>query len=114
MIIALVILSEKMTRVSLFSTIGSFIGIYLLTMNRPKDDGNQDSMLGYVLVFLSAWCFAIVFVSLRLMNLRGVHFFIGPFYIGVSALLTTLFMLVFFPHKLHIHEYDMTDFLMLS
>lgn len=53
-------------------------------------------------------------MCLRLLNLNGVHFFVGPFYIGVSALITTILVLIFAPAQLHIWEYDLVDFCMLS
>ena len=50
-IIAAVFLSEKITIVSISSTIGAFVGIYLLTINKGQDvqnDGHE--LFGYILI----------------------------------------------------------------
>ena len=94
------------------STLGSFIGIYMLTLNQDSD--KQDQLIGYVMVFLAAWCYGLVFICLRLLNLNGVHNFVGPFYIGISAVLTTIIVFIISLDMLHVIKYNSTDLMMLS
>lgn len=55
MLIAVVVLSERLTFTTILSTIGAFSGIYLLTLNKPEGHEDESAWIGYVMVFLSAW-----------------------------------------------------------
>ena len=42
---------------TLVSSVGSFAGIYLLTLNQNDDGPDTNPYLGYILVFIGAWLF---------------------------------------------------------
>lgn len=83
-IVAAIFLKENITFISIGSTIGAFCGIYLLTLNK-SDEVKEDSheLLGYTLVLGSAWCYGLLFVFLRALNLYNLHILISPLYLGV-------------------------------
>ncbi|CAI2372359.1 unnamed protein product [Moneuplotes crassus] len=109
MIIAFFALSEKITPLNIAAACGSLGGIYLLTINDSSDDGSGGTaILGYICVFSSAWIYGFIFVCVRLLNIRGIHQYVPPFYIGVMALGTTILVLIFCPSYIYL-KYDFWD-----
>ena len=71
------ILGEK--ELPIFSTIGAFIGIYFLTINKPNEtDESNNVLIGFIWVFISAWLQAMVMIVVRILNIFQVHPFFRP------------------------------------
>ena len=109
-IIAAIFLHEKITMISISSTIGAFFGIYLLTLNRGQDsESSGHEILGYILVLGSAICYGLLFVWLRALSLFKINIFLSPFCFGMAINIQTLTLLLFFPDMMHISTYDSVD-----
>ncbi|CAI2374082.1 unnamed protein product [Moneuplotes crassus] len=113
-IAAAIFLKEKITTISIGSTIGAFIGIYLLTLNQ-SDEVKEDSheLLGYILTLLSAITCGFVFVFLRALNNHNLPLIISPLYLGISTCIQTLLIFIFKRDLLHFHLYDAVNFVIL-
>ncbi|CAI2372757.1 unnamed protein product [Moneuplotes crassus] len=110
-IIAFFVVSERINALSTAVIIGSLCGIYLFGLNESYSE--TIGLLGYLLVFVSSGIYGCILVLIRLLNIRGVHYLVPPFYIGVMALVTTGVVTIFFPTHISM-EYDSIDILYLG
>ena len=103
---------EKVTFVTVLSTIIACGGIYLLTLNQVNHSSEENhAILGYMLAFSSAWLFGGIFVWIRYLNTNGVHPIMSSFSVGMGITLQTI--VAYFIGILHIDQYDFIDILLL-
>lgn len=62
MILAYLLLKETITKTVLCSTLGAFVGIYLLSINKDNSGNDSNVIVGIILVMLAAWFQAVIFV----------------------------------------------------
>ncbi|CAI2374067.1 unnamed protein product [Moneuplotes crassus] len=114
-IAAAIFLKERITLISIGSTIGAFLGIYLLTLNQ-SDEVKEDSreLLGYTLTLLSAVTYGSVFVFLRALNNMNLPLIISPLYFGIATCFQTLLVFIFKRDLLNFELYDSVNLILLS
>ena len=105
-ILAAIFLKEHLSYVSIGSTLGALWGIYLLMQNKPHDAKDEShELLGYILVFTSAWLFGMQLVFLRALNLYKLNVLISPFYFGMSTNIQTIILIWWYSDLLHFEQY---------
>ena len=98
-------LGEK--ELPIYTTIGAFIGIYFLTINKPDDNKSENNyIIGFAWVFLGAWFQASIMITVRILNIYQVHPFFRPSYVGTWFLILTLIIKIVSPSSLMFPEYD--------
>ena len=111
-IIASLLIKEKITKITIIWTIIAWFGIFMLTLNRESGVENKEySIVGYGLVFSSAWLFGGVFVCIRYVNINGVNPLMQSFCVGFGTAIQSIFALAF--GLLNIEKYDSIDILWL-
>ena len=99
------ILGEK--ELPIFSTIGAFIGIYFLTINKPNEtDESNNVLIGFIWVFISAWLQAMVMIVVRILNIFQVHPFFRPLYIGLCFMTLSSIVKLVSPSSLVFPYYE--------
>ena len=91
MILAYFVLNEKVTKLVIVSTIGAFVGIYFLSMNKQNSESDTNVILGIVFVLISAFFQAVIFVSVRMLNVCYMPITFRPFYVGWAYLSVGVF-----------------------
>ena len=107
-IIAAVLIKEKLTKTTIICTIFACFGIYFLTLNRESNAEDKEfAIVGYFLVFSSAWLFGGVFVCIRYVNSNGLHPLIQSFCVSIGITIQTIIAMSL--GILHNDKYDATD-----
>lgn len=115
MILAAILLSETITKSVIFSTLGAFVGIYFLTINKQNQESEEESIvLGILLVLAGAWFQAAIFVLVRMVSVYRIHYLVRPFYAGITFLIFSGLMMSFNRSSLTFGSYDHIDVLLLS
>lgn len=91
-ILAGVILKEKIESVYVFSALGSLLGIYFLTMNSEDSNKNSNVVLGIIWVLLAAFFQGCVFVTVRILGAAKIHYTLRPLYAGLVLLIFSILM----------------------
>lgn len=114
-ILAFILLAEKIDYVTVFSAVGSFCGIYFLTLNQANEEEQEDKslLLGVFLVFLGAWGQAAIMILVRMINIYQVHYLFRPVYIGITLLSFGILVHLFFPSKMQFPNYEFLDVVFL-
>ena len=114
-ILAFILLAEKIDYVTVFSAVGSFCGIYFLTLNQANEEEQEDKslLLGVFLVFLGAWGQAAIMILVRMINIYQVHYLFRPVYIGITLLSFGVLVHLFFPSKMQFPNYEFLDVVFL-
>ena len=110
-ILAYIFLGEK--ELPIFSTLGAFIGIYLVSLNKPVNEESEDNIIGFIWVFVWAWLQALINISVRILNIYQVHPFLRPIYIGAWYLILTISMMGLSPSIMAFPDYELLDIVLL-
>jgi drug/metabolite transporter (DMT)-like permease len=114
MILASILLSEKISKHVIWSTIGAFFGIYFLTINKENVTEESHLYLGIFFVILAALFQAFIFVFVRMVSVYNLHFTVRPTYAGISFAIFSILVTIFYRDGITFESYDLIDFAILS
>ncbi|CAI2374422.1 unnamed protein product [Moneuplotes crassus] len=114
-IMAFIILRERIDYPSVGFTFGAITGIYLLALNKSSatDDEESSAFLGIFLVFLSSSIQGTIMVLLRMLAIYNVHFLVRPLYSSVGICIFCGLVYFLIPGKIHFPDYSALDLLLL-
>lgn len=115
-IVAALVLKEALSfYYTILPTMLACCGIYLISLNKPSDNGEDDknAIAGYVLIIMAAWLTGTLFVVLRYLNRVNMHPLIPSLFGGFAWSLQTIFTLIFYPSLYHFSEYDLVNVLLI-
>lgn len=112
-ILAFILIGEPLDKINIIFAIGSFVGIYFLTLNKGGGE-DKNALLGIILLVIAAWIHAIIMILLRTLNIYKVHYLLRPVYSGLALLSFSIFILIFFPEKSNFPNYAFLDVVYLG
>ena len=108
-ILGSIFLKEHVNKTTIFWIFGAWLGIYLLTINKQESEIEDGSILGYILVILSTWFSAGIFICLRYLSMLQVKMQLPSFWVGLSFLFEGIFWYIFFDDLITISQYKAID-----
>lgn len=94
--------------------IGSFIGIFFLSLNKASNGETENLVPGLLLVFLAALLEALIIISLRMLNIYQIHPMLRPAFIGILSPIFALAVYCINPDTMVFPNYSLTDLVFLS
>ena len=88
----------------------------MLTLNKG-DSASKESdnvLLGTLLILTAAVCQALILILVRFINILNEHYFVRPFYVGISMILFCLLTYTHNQNTLTIGNYGFNDVILLS
>jgi drug/metabolite transporter (DMT)-like permease len=114
MIFAAILLSEQISKPVVLSTIGSFVGIYFLTLNKDNVTEESHLYLGILFSLAAALFQSFIFIFVRMVSVYKLHFTMRPTYAGLSFLGFGCLTALFYPEGISFQEYTAVDIINLS
>ena len=91
--------------------IGTFIGIFFITLNKSIDESDDEMFYGFIYVIVGALLQACLWIVVRIMSINQIHYVIRSAYTGVTTLVISLIIVLFIPDSSSSLDYDFEDFI---
>ncbi|CAI2374661.1 unnamed protein product [Moneuplotes crassus] len=113
--IAFIILREKVDYSSIIFAFGAFGGIYFLTLTKSSATKKEESsaFLGIFFVFIGSFIEGTIIVLMRMLAIYNVHFLVRPLYSSVGICIFCGLIYCLIPGKIHFPDYSALDILLL-
>jgi len=108
MLFAGILLNEKIEKIFIMSTLGSLLGIYLLTLHTESSHTNSNPLYGTIAVLWAAVCQGMVFITVRCLGAAKIHYAFRPWFVGLTLLIYSILI------QGGINTYSLEDFIYLS
>lgn len=101
-LLAGLILKEKISVVDMFAALGAFAGVYLVVDLGSEEVDDKSQLIGIALAATSSLFSSFAYVTLRSLNKRkDTHFLFSPFYLSILSLTIPLVANLIHPGTLH-------------